>query len=71
MMQYKYYKKIIICANIPLVIVLWEAMKKNNTSAALSKLDETLPCLFFVCTLFYFVIYYKSFASTDIATNQM
>ena len=45
--------------------------KKEKRTAALSKLDKTLPCLIFICALIYFVFYYKSFASTDIATNQM
>ena len=34
-------------------------------------LEKTFPYLFFVCVLIYFVFYYKSFRSTDIATNQM
>ena len=44
---------------------------RKNRTAALSKLDKTLPCLSFVCTLFYSVFYCKGIASTDIATNQM
>ena len=47
-----------------------EAMKKNRATA-LSKLDKTFPCLFFVCALFYFVFHYKSLASTDAATIQV
>ena len=49
-----------------------EATKKNpkkNRTAALSKLDKSLPCLVFVCALFYFVFHYKSLASTDVTTN--
>ena len=45
-----------------------EAMKKNKT-AALIKLDKSLPCLGFVGDLFYFVFHYNSLASTGVATN--
>ena len=40
-------------------------------TVALSKLDKTLPCLVFVCALFYFLFHYKSLTSKDVATNQM
>ena len=45
--------------------------KQSSSSYCLSKLDKTCSCLFFVSSLFYFVFYYKSFASTDITTNQI
>ena len=50
--------------------VIKEVMKKKRT-AALSKLGRTFPYLFFVYVLVCFVFYYKSFASTDLATNKM
>ena len=49
-----------------------EAMKKKqNRTAALSKLDKTLPSLVFVCALLCFMFHYKSLASTDVAVNEM
>ena len=46
------------------------AMKKSRT-AVLNKLDKTFICLLFIWVWFYFVCYYKSVASTDIAANQV
>ena len=46
-----------------------EVIKSPNRTVALSRPDKSLPCLVFLCALFYFVFHYKSFASTDVATN--
>ena len=35
------------------------------------KQNSRLDCLLFVCVSIYFMSYYKSFARTDVATNQM